>query len=80
MVFVLPADEVYEKDLLKSGFPQQSSVTSSSEPAGARPPSLAVMNVSLQNVLNYTTTQQDFTAMEPDPYSPANSTFVIKLT
>ena len=38
VVFVLPADEVYEKDLLKSGFPQQSSVTSSSEPAGARPP------------------------------------------
>ena len=42
MVFVLPADEVYEKDLLKSGFSQQSSVTSSSEPAGARPPLQAI--------------------------------------
>ena len=34
----MPADEVYEKDLLESGFPQQSSVTSSLEPASARPP------------------------------------------
>ena len=47
MVFTLPADDVYEKDLLKSGFPQQSSVTSSSEPAGARPPHLQKKTMSL---------------------------------
>ena len=43
---MMPADEVYavvyDKDLSKSGFPQQSSVTSSLEPASARPPSPSV--------------------------------------
>ena len=49
VVFMLPADEVYDKDLLKSGFPQQSSVTSSLEPASARLP-LAKRRIELQSM------------------------------